>query len=111
MEVRIMKNCVIYAEVTSRVQTDKLDSITGQITTMKDFAQKNEYSIDEIFTDYTYCVQNSRPAFNYMLEKIKRGEIKTILCQNLGTIIAEYCDAEDIIGLLKFYKVKIINPI
>lgn len=103
-----MKKCVIYARVASDKVDDKLNSLEGQVNTLKEYASKNNFEVYEVFEEYGSCSSN-RPAFSYMLEKIRQGKIKTILCTDINRIIRSYCDSQEIYELFENSGVVVIS--
>lgn len=73
----------IYTRVSTR---DKQD-INTQIEYLKEYAARNEYQVTHIFQDIGESgSKNSRPQFDIMLQKVRSGEIKSILVYKLDRI-------------------------
>ncbi len=103
-----MKKCAVYARVSSLDQLKKQPSTKVQLARIKKFVTKNKYKVSEIFVDSNPKAQ-LKPAFSYMLEKIKQGKIKTLITQNLDRVIRSYCDSKQIKKLFRDKGIRVIN--
>lgn len=103
-----MKKCAIYARVSSDKVASKSKSLEGQIIILQDYASKNNLKVYEIFEDYASCSSN-RPAFSYMLEKIKQGKIKTVLCTDMSRVIRHFCDNDELHKLFNNSGVAVVS--
>lgn len=71
-------NCVLYARVSTDRQADKDLSIPAQLQLMRDFAQRQQWTVVEEFIEpgETATTMANRPVLQAMLRRIQGGELK-----------------------------------
>lgn len=104
-----MKRCVIYARVACRQQViSKQNVLTEQVEELKKFAKKMKYKVDQVFREYGSGTDQDRPALNQLLQEVKHGQVKNILCRDFTRLTRSFCDWVEIDQLFKAKGVKII---
>ena len=73
-----MESCVIYARFSSRGQNEQ--SIDGQVRICKEYAEKNDLNIVNIYTDKARTGTNdARPAFQQMIKDSESGSFSFVI--------------------------------
>ncbi len=86
------KRAVIYVRL-SREDEDKIDkkresrSIENQIKTLDDFAKKQGFNVDHIYSDDGYSGGDfNRPAFRQMIEDMQAGKFNVLLLKDISRL-------------------------
>ena len=87
-----MKSAVIYARVSSDRQEKEGFSIPAQIEFLKEYAEKNLYYVEKIFSESETAKKAGRKAFNEMLKFCDEKQIKTILVEKTDRIYRNFKD-------------------
>lgn len=97
------KKCVIYARVSSREQKEHGYSTEAQIALLKEYANKNDFEIVEIYEDVETAKKAGRKNFNIMLKLLKKHKsINTILVEKTDRLyrnFKDYVTIDEIDGL------------
>lgn len=104
------KNYVIYARSASEALDIQTVSIENQIKLLKEFADKSNLSVADIYSDLGSANSKDRPGFNLMMENLKSGQIKGILCMGVDRLVRNFNSALDLFDLIKRKKVEVITP-
>lgn len=105
------KKCVLYSRVSTEMQVDGF-SLEGQITRMKNFAEREGMSIVNKYEDAGKSGKliAGRPAFQKMLSDIKSGEqIDYILVYKLSRFGRNAADILSSLQLVQDYDVNLIS--
>lgn len=73
------RKCVIYARVSTQKQKKDLEN---QISVISEFANKNGYSVDRIYSDIASGLNYDRKSFKEMLNEIIERKIKYIFIKD-----------------------------
>lgn len=73
------RKCVVYTRVSTQKQKKDLDN---QISTITEFANKNGYSVDKVYSDIASGLNYDRKSFNEMLNEILERKIKTVFIKD-----------------------------
>lgn len=84
-EMHSKRSCVVYARVSSREQKENGYSTEAQIALLKEYAQKNNFEIVEIYEDVETAKKAGRKNFNEMLKFLKKH-------RNVNIILVEKTD-------------------
>ncbi len=97
---------VIYCRVGTESQT--LDSQEEQLTL---YYKKKGYELYKKYIDNGYSVNENRPAYNLMLEDLKRKHFNMILVYNLNRLERSFYDMLNFMELLNENdcKLKVLN--
>jgi len=87
-----MKSAVIYARVSSDRQEKEGFSIPAQIEYLQDYAEKNSFYVEKIFSESETAKRAGRKAFNEMLNYCKEKEIKIILVEKTDRLYRNFKD-------------------
>lgn len=87
-----MKSAVIYARVSSKEQEKEGFSIPAQIEYLKEYAEKNSFYIEKIFSESETAKRAGRKAFNEMLAYCKEKGIATILVEKTDRLYRNFKD-------------------
>ncbi len=104
------KKYAIYARSASEALDIQTISIENQIKLLKQFANKNDLSVADIYSDLGSANSKDRPGFNLMMENLKSGQIKGILCMGVDRLVRNFNSTLDLFDLIKSKKVEIITP-
>lgn len=100
---------VIYARVSTNYQ-DIENSIQAQVKACKDYADKEEYSVEEMYIDKAESGRTSkRPEFLRMISDAKKKQFQVILIHKFDRFSRNREDAVTYKALLKKYKVELIS--
>lgn len=91
----------LYARKSLERDDKQVASIDDQITEMRAVADKLGLTIVDTFVEAKSAKTRGRPVFNEMLERIKKGEAKGIICWKLNRLARNPYDAGEITGLLQ----------
>lgn len=78
-KISIDRKCVVYARVSTQKQKKDLEN---QISTITEFANKNGYSVDNVYSDIASGLNYDRKSFNDMLNEIIDRKIKTVFIKD-----------------------------
>lgn len=96
-----MKSAVIYARVSTEGQ-DIENSISAQIKICKEYADKNNFSITEIFTDEAQSgTSDKRPEFQRMIHLAKQKQFEIVLVHTTDRFARNSVDSDLYKRLLK----------
>jgi len=96
-----MKTAAVYARVSSTLQ-DIENSIQAQVRACREYAQKHEYSIFNIYIDEARSGRNeNRPGFQQMIKDAKGKKFQIILADKLDRFSRDVIDTAVNIKLLK----------
>lgn len=70
------RQCVIYARVSTQKQKHDLEN---QISTIREYANKNGYSVNHVYSDIASGISYDRGSFQEMLNNIITYNIKTVI--------------------------------
>lgn len=73
------RKCVVYARVSTQKQKKDLEN---QISTITEFANKNGYSVDKVYSDVASGLNYDRKSFNDMLNEIIERRIKCVFIKD-----------------------------
>lgn len=73
------RKCVIYARVSTQKQKKDLEN---QIKRITEYANKNGYGVDNVYSDIASGLNYDRKSFNEMLKLIIERKIKTVIVEN-----------------------------
>ncbi len=102
-----MKKCLIYGRKSTSSQEEKSHNLKDQITGLKKYAKKLGYKVVNVFQEYK---SGSKAAFSNLLEAVKQGEVKVIVCQDISRLARSYCDWKDIEKMFEEKGVKVVTP-
>lgn len=77
--ISVNRKCVIYARVSTQKQKKDLQN---QIDTIREFANKNGYIVDNVYSDIASGLNYDRGQFQIMLNDIISHNIKTVIISN-----------------------------
>lgn len=95
------QKCILYARKSSESEDRQALSIESQLGVLRDLANRHEIKIIEELTESKSAKEPGRPIFNQMIERIRRGEIDTILCWKLDRLARNPIDQGTIQYLLQ----------
>ena len=102
--------CGIYVRVSTDEQRDNGYSIDSQLRMIKEYCEKNEYSIVGVYNDAGYSGKNiNRPQFTQLLEDIKSGLIDKVIAYRLDRISRSIADFSQLLIMFDKYNVKFVS--
>lgn len=103
-----MKNAVIYARYSSEKQTEQ--SIEGQIRVCREYAERNDFNIIEIYADRATTGRNDQRAeFQKMLRDSENHNFEAVLVYKLDRFSRNRYDSAHNKNILKKNGVKVIS--
>ncbi len=103
-----MKRAVIYARYSSDSQRE--ESIDGQIRECTEYAKKNDLSIVTVYVDRAYSARtDNRPDFQRMIKDSEKGLFDIILVWKLDRFARDRYDSAHYKHLLKKNNVKVVS--
>lgn len=109
--IREGKKCVLYSRVSTEMQVDGY-SLEGQVTCMKNFANREEMTIVNNYEDAGKSGKSidGRPAFQQMLSDIQGGlQVDYILVYKLSRFGRNAADILNSLALVQTYDVNLIS--
>ena len=91
----------LYARKSTEGEDRQVTSIEDQISEMKKLAQELNIEIVDIISESKSAKAQGREQFNRMLQRIKGGEARGILCWKLNRLARNPWDGAEIIGNLQ----------
>ncbi len=91
----------LYARKSSESEDRQMASIESQIEELKKMAKQNNLEIIEIFSESKSAKAPGRPIFNKMIEKIKKGEAKGIICWKLNRLARNPVDGGEVSWMIQ----------
>lgn len=73
------RKCVIYARVSTQKQKKDLEN---QIKRITEYANKNGYGVDKVYSDIASGLNYDRKSFNEILNLVIERKIKTVIIEN-----------------------------
>lgn len=77
--ISVNRQCVIYARVSTQKQKKDLQN---QINTLKEFANKNGYIVDKVYSDIASGLNYDRGEFQTLLLDVINFNVKTVIVSN-----------------------------
>src|ERR1041385_2344077 len=107
-----MPTYFIYCRKSSEAEDRQILSIQSQATELKRFAAQKGIKIAEVLTEAKSAkAPGVRPVFNFMMERMYRGEAVGVLCWKLDRLARNPVDGGTIIWSMKQHDIKIITPL
>lgn len=98
----------IYVRVSTDEQRDNGYSIDSQIRMLKEYCEKKEYSIIDIYNDAGYSGKNlNRPAMQKLIQDIEKGKIDKLVAIKTDRLTREGFDGYWLLNYCEKYGVKI----
>lgn len=98
----------IYVRVSTDEQRDNGYSIDSQIRMLKEYCEKKEYSIIDIYNDAGYSGKNlNRPAMQRLIQDIEKGKIDKLVAIKTDRLTREGFDGYWLLNYCEKYNVKI----
>jgi len=91
---------LVYARKSTESEEKQQLSIPAQITELKQYAEQNKFKIIDILIETKSAKLVGRKVFNQVLDKIRVGEAKGILCWHPDRLARNAVDAGQIIHLI-----------
>ncbi len=101
-----MNTYFIYARKSSEDNNRQINSIDDQIIELRQLAEKRGIKIVDIIQESKSAKKPGRPAFNNMIERIKKGEADGIVCWKFDRLSRNAVDGGEIIWLLQMGKIQ-----
>lgn len=102
------KAAVIYARYSSERQNEQ--SIEGQLTVIKAFAERENYSIVETYVDRALSGRSDdRPSFQKMIDDSKKGEFQYVIVYKLDRFSRDRYDSAIYKRKLKLNGVRVVS--
>lgn len=73
------RKCVLYARVSTQKQKKDLQN---QIATIREFANKNGYSVENVYSDIASGLNYDRGEFQKLLSEVLTYQVKTVIVEN-----------------------------
>lgn len=77
--ISVQRKCVLYARVSTQKQKKDLQN---QIDTLREYANKNGYTVDAVYSDIASGLDYERGEFQKMFYEIINHNIKTVIISN-----------------------------
>ena len=74
------KKYFIYARSATKLHNGENTNISRQIETLKEFAKQSGFEVADVISEYGSGLNDERPTFLQMLQRLKKGEAKGVLC-------------------------------
>ncbi len=98
----------IYVRVSTDEQRDNGYSIDSQIRMLKEYCEKKEYSIIDVYNDAGYSGKNlNRPAMQRLIQDIEKGKIDKLVAIKTDRLTREGFDGYWLLNYCEKYNVKI----
>lgn len=104
-----MSKFFLYARKSTDTEEKQVASIPSQIRELKEFAQKENLEIVEIFIEAKTAKAPGRLIFNQMMGRVERDEVEGILAWNPDRLARNSVDGGRIIYLLDTGKLKTLK--
>ena len=98
---------VIYARVSSKDQEVEGYSIPAQLKALREYAEKNNFSVIQEFTDVETAKRAGRTQFNKMLNFIQEQKIQYILVEKTDRLLRNIADYALLDRLIEYSDTKI----
>lgn len=98
----------IYVRVSTDEQRDNGYSIDSQIRMLKEYCEKKEYSVIDIYNDAGYSGKNlNRPAMQRLIQDIEKGKIDKLVAIKTDRLTREGFNGYWLLNYCEKYNVKI----
>src|SRR3989344_3850485 len=91
----------LYARKSSEAEDRQVASIDAQISELKKLAKESGLQIVKVFSEAKSAKQPGRPVFNEMLQLIKSGDAKGVVCWKLDRLARNPVDGGQISWMLQ----------
>lgn len=105
-----MNNYCIYARKATDDSRGQTNSIANQVEILKKYADNKEYIVKDVFQESGSASAATRPVFEDMIAKVKKGEIQGIICVGLDRLSRNFKTAHLLIQLIEQKGLDIITP-
>lgn len=106
-----MSQVAIYARKSSESEDRQVLSIDSQVNELKAFAEKEGYTVSQVFTESKSAKAPGRPVFNELFRKVQRGQFESVLCWKLDRLARNPVDGGAVIWAMEEKKLsQIITP-
>ena len=100
---------VIYARYSSDLQSEA--SIEDQIEICRRYAQSQNWSIVEIYSDAAISgASRFRPGFQKLLGDAGSGRFDVVICEAIDRLGRRLADTADLQDQLSFHKIRLFTP-
>jgi site-specific DNA recombinase len=92
---------IIYARKSSEAEDRQVLSLESQVEELQKLAESNGLEVVDVLTEAKSAKEPGRPIFNFMLEKIKKGEANAILTWKIDRLARNMADAGNLHFLMQ----------
>ncbi|MEK7315629.1 MAG: recombinase family protein [Candidatus Eisenbacteria bacterium] len=101
---------VLYARKSSESEDRQVLSIDSQISELKAVALRRGVPGVEVLTESKSAKAPGRPIFGQLMQRVRRGEVGTILCWKLDRLARNHLDHGRVLQALADRKLRIVTP-
>jgi len=101
---------VLYARKSTESEDRQVLSIDSQISELKAVAVRRGVLGVEVLTESKSAKAPGRPVFGQLMQRVRRGEVGTILCWKLDRLARNHLDHGRVLQALAEGKLRIVTP-
>lgn len=100
----------IYCRKSSEAEDRQVLSLDSQTSELREIARRQGFTIAEVLVEARSAKAPGRPVFNAMMDRIKRGEARGILCWKLDRLARNPIDGGAVIWAMKEHSIAVVTP-
>ena len=100
----------IYCRKSSEAEDRQVLSLDSQTAELRELARRQGFLIAEVLVEARSAKAPGRPVFNAMMERLRRGEARGVLCWKLDRLARNPIDGGAVIWAMKEDGIAVVTP-